>query len=168
MKKVACPDGKAKKLPPELPQYKENKKQKTRLIRQKIYFDGLNYKKNKKYFHSCVFFFATASTLPRSMATVIGPTPPGTGESHPATSFTDSKSISPTIPPSDSEVPASMRITPRFIISPFIYFPLPMPEIITSASLIKNSLFSVLLAMILGLILRKRKKAATGFPTRSP
>src|SRR3989344_5705194 len=91
--------------------------------------------------------FATVSTLFKSMATVTGPTPPGTGETYPATFRTDSKSTSPTIPPSDSEEPASIKTAPCLIILPVIYLPFPMPEIITSACCKSRSLFSVLLSI---------------------
>src|SRR3569832_1597011 len=55
-----------------------------------------------------------------SVATVIGPTPPGTGVIQPARRFATSKSTSPTSLPSASRLmPTSMTMAPGLIHSPF-------------------------------------------------
>src|SRR5690606_2358771 len=61
----------------------------------------------------CVIHRAASQVLCSSMATVMGPTPPGTGVIHPATSRTASKSTSPTRrPPGRRLMPTSMTAAP--------------------------------------------------------
>lgn len=48
------------------------------------------------YKHSCTLLLAAINVFLTSMITVMGPTPPGTGVMYEATSFTASKSTSPT------------------------------------------------------------------------
>lgn len=48
------------------------------------------------YKHSCSLLLAAIKVFLTSMITVMGPTPPGTGVMYEATSFTASKSTSPT------------------------------------------------------------------------
>jgi len=55
------------------------------------------------------------------VATVIGHTHPGTGETQYATFSTDTKSTSPYAFPSTNVHPTSIIIEPVFTISPFIY-----------------------------------------------
>ena len=56
----------------------------------------------------------------RSMATVMGPTPPGTGVMAEATGATESKSTSPTSFPSTRLIPTSITTAPGLTISPVI------------------------------------------------
>ena len=113
--------------------------------------------------------FAALYTFSKRQATVIGPTPPGTGDTREAVLLTDAKSTSPTTPPApSSEVPASIIILPCFIFSPVIKLGLPTAEIITSASLSNLAMFSVLLrATACGQPLCSKKKL-TGRPASWP
>ena len=62
---------------------------------------------------------AASSVLRRSIAIVIGPTPPGTGVIAPASSAAGSKSTSPTRPSSVRLMPTSMTVAPGLTQSPW-------------------------------------------------
>ena len=71
------------------------------------------------------------------MATVIGPTPPGTGEIQPATSLTDPKSTSPTSLPSTRLIPTSITAAPGRTMSAVISPGLPTAATTMSACRVK-------------------------------
>src|SRR5947209_13762892 len=70
---------------------------------------------------------------------VSGPTPPGVGVSAPATSRTEAKSTSPTIPPCDKELmPTSMTVAPGRTILAVTILARPTAATSTSACRVKS------------------------------
>ena len=83
---------------------------------------------------ACMRRSAASTVLTSSMVIVIGPTPPGTGEIQPATSFTPSKSTSPASLPSGVRlVPTSMTTAPGLTMSAVTRLRLPTAATSTSA-----------------------------------
>src|SRR3989344_4891743 len=106
------------------------------------------------------------------MATVIGPTPPGTGVIRDATFEADSKSTSPTnftrLSVYTKEVPASTTIAPFLICLPEIIPGFPTAEIITSAEA-SNTLVSLVLSVTTETVIPEATNMrANGLPTKSP
>src|SRR3990170_4814468 len=80
---------------------------------------------------------AAVTVFTRSIATVIGPTPPGTGVIAPATSLTPSKCTSPMRPPPGALlVPTSMTVAPGLTMSAVIISALPAAATMMSARLV--------------------------------
>ena len=118
-------------------------------------------------FYGFLWCFSAASTVDRSsMVIVMGPTPPGTGVSHPATGETLSKSTSPqSFPAALRFIPTSMTTAPGLTIFPVTNPALPTAEIRISARRVTSGRFWVLLWQIVTVALRCSAKSAMGFPT---
>src|SRR3989344_3334234 len=99
------------------------------------------------------------------LATVMGPTPPGTGVIAEAFFTTSSKSTSPTRPSRVWFMPTSTTTTPSFTASPVIIFGFPIAAIRISAPRVMAARSLVLLWQIVTVASRLRSITAIGFPT---
>src|SRR6476620_3368997 len=110
---------------------------------------------------------AASTVLRRSIAIVIGPTPPGTGVIAPATSLADGKCTSPRRPSSVRLTPTSMTVAPGFTMSPVIISGRPTAAIRMSASRVTAGRSRVREWQTVTVALRCRSRSATGLPTMS-
>ena len=103
-------------------------------------------------------------------AIVIGPTPPGTGVTAPATCMASAKATSPTIrvfPPSPGTrlIPTSMMVAPDFIQSPRTISGRPMAATSRSAPRQTEGRSSVFEWVMVTVAFSASRSCATGFPT---
>ena len=105
-----------------------------------------------------------------SIATVSGPTPPGTGLTAEATATTSSKATSPTVRlvPSGAvtrEMPTSITTAPGFTISAVINLGLPAAEMSTSAVRVSEPSSGVYLLVEITVASSRMSSTTTGLPT---
>src|SRR5690606_4112838 len=109
---------------------------------------------------------AACRVLARSMAMVIGPTPPGTGVMAPARSFAASKSTSPTSLPSGRRlIPTSTTKAPSLIQSPWTSFGRPTAATTISACRTSAARSGVFEWQMVTVASASRSKRASGLPT---
>ena len=109
-------------------------------------------------------------TFRRSIATVIGPTPPGTGEIQPATPRTASKSTSPTVifvpsGPAIRLMPTSITTAPGFTQSAPTRRGTPQAAMITSHSRASRGSSGVNLLVECTVASSRIRRTAIGLPT---
>src|SRR5712691_367174 len=111
--------------------------------------------------------WAAWSVLRRSIATVMGPTPPGTGVMARALRLADSKSTSPaSLPVSRRLIPTSMTTAPSLIISPVTTPALPAATQSTSARRQCSPKSRVRVWHMVTVAWRPSRSWASGLPTR--
>ena len=112
---------------------------------------------------------ALATTLDSSIARVIGPTPPGLGETQPATSYTEC-ATSPASLPSTRETPTSRTAAPGLTISPVMMPGTPAAATTMSASRVcaARSRVPVWHSVTVAFSERRVSSSPSGRPTVTP